>query len=340
MRHAAAILLAVFTLGLAALAPDVSTAAGPIELNLASIAPENSPWSTSLHQLEAQIEADSKGQIQVNIRSASLVPEVELVRQVHEGDRLQACGVTTAALAEGGGAPILQLVELPYLFENTSEADYLLDNVLFKPFSEALAKRGFVLGMWSENGWRSFGTKGHPVHTPDDLKGLRMRAQESDVHMAMYRALGATAVQKPMNEVQSALQSGAIDGIDTTALYTLAAGLADPLDDFTLTRHIYQPAAIVYSKAWLDKLSPELQAVVRAPSTHTFEGRRAIRAAEANVLTMFPNMGLNVIELTPDELAAFRAKGRQLHGPFVAGIEGGPETYAKIRTALKSLRGE
>ncbi len=340
MRRTAALAAAILTLGLAGIAPAVSGAVGPIELNIGSIAPENSPWSDMLHKIEAQIEADSHGQIQVNVRPAGMMAEVELVREVRDGSRLQGCGVTTAALAQGGNVPILQLVELPYLFENTSEADYLLDNVLFKPFSEALGRRGFVLGMWSENGWRSFGTKGRPIHKPEDLKGLKMRSQESNVHMAMYAAFGATAVQKPMNEVQTALQSGAIDGIDTTALYTLAAGLADPLDDFTLTRHIYQPAAIVFSKAWFDKLSPDLQDVVRAPRTHTFEGRRVIRSEEAGVLAMFPNMGLNVIELTPEERDAFRAKGRAMHGPFVAGIEGGPEIYAKINTALKSLRGQ
>lgn len=340
MRRAAALAVAVLTLGGVAVAPIASDAGGPIELNIGSIAPENTPWSDMLHKIEQQIEADSHGAINVIVRPAGIMAEVELVREVRTGDRVQACGVTTAALAEGGNAPILQLVELPYLFENTSEADYILDNVLFKPFSEVLARRGYVLGMWSENGWRSFGTKGHPIHKPDDLKGLKMRSQESDLHVAMYAAFGAVAVQKPINEVQTALQSGAIDGIDTTALYTLAAGLADPLDDFTLTRHIYQPAAIVFSKVWFDKLTPELQAVVRGPRTHTFEGRRAIRSEEDGVLAMFPNMGLNVIELTPDELAAFRAKGRAMHGPFVSGIEGGPETYAKINTALKSLRGQ
>lgn len=340
MRRFAAAAGATLAVGALTLAPRVSDAGAAVELNLGSIAPDNTPWSDMLHKIESQIEARSNGAINVIVRPAGLMAEVELAREVRTGERVQGAGLTTAALAEGGNVPLLQLVELPYLFENTSEADYLLDNVLWKPFSEALGRRGYVLGMWSENGWRSFGTRAKAIHAPADLKGLRMRSQESDLHMAMYAAFGAQAVQKPMNEVQTALQSGAIDGIDTTALYTLAAGLADPLDHFTLTRHIYQPAAIVFSKLWFDKLTPDLQALVREPRALTFEGRRAVRAEEDGVLALFPDMGLDVITLTPDEQAAFRAKGRAMHTPFVSTIEGGPELYGKIGTALKSLRGQ
>ena len=77
--------------------------------------------------------------------------------------------------------------------------------------------------------------------------------------MAMYRAFGGQAVQKPMTEVLTSLQSNVIDGLDNTAIYLQAGGLAEPLDYYTLSRHIYQPAAIVYSRSFIESLPEDLQ---------------------------------------------------------------------------------
>jgi TRAP-type C4-dicarboxylate transport system substrate-binding protein len=323
-----------------ALTLPTSEASGPYELNIGSLAPEGTPWADLLSRVEKQVEADSAGQINVIIRPPGLMAEVEMVRETRSGERLQASAVTTAALAEGGNLPILQLVELPFLFDNNNEADSILDNVLWNPLSEILGRRGFILGVWSENGWRSMATKGKAARLPADLQGLKMRAQESDVHMAMYRTYGAQAVQKPMTEVLTALQSNVVDGLDNTALYILTAGLADPVDYYTLTRHIYQPAVIVYSKRWFSQLPENLQEILRKPRSLATEGRAAIRAEDAAMLELFPMSGVEVIELTDEERNAWRDQARAMHSEFAADIEGAPELLATIQQALDKMRAE
>jgi TRAP-type C4-dicarboxylate transport system substrate-binding protein len=331
--------LSAATAALALLVPGSSGAQqAPYELNIGSLAPKGTPWMDMLEKIEKQIETASNGKINVIVRPPGVMSEVEMVREVRTGERLQGCGVTTAAVAEGGNLATLQLVELPYLFNSNEEADYILDNVLWQPVQEGLGKRGYVLAAWSENGWRNFGTKGSPVHTPDDLKKFKMRAQESDVHMAMYAAFGAQAVQKPMTEVLTDLQSGVIDGMDSTALYIQAGGLAESLDYYTVSRHIYQPAVVIWSKKWHDALPADLQAVVDDVKADGVASRAQIRSEEAAMMDNFQLYGVEVVELTPAEREAFAVKGRGMHTSFAATIDGGPEFLKKITDGLATYR--
>lgn len=338
MKRALALTLGVLGAAALALAPSSGRAGAQYELNIGSLAPKGTPWMDTLEQMEKQIEADSGGRINVILRPPGVMSEVEMVRETRKGERLQGAGVTTAAIAEGGNIPQLQLAELPYLFNTDAEADHILDNVLWAPMSDIMQRRGFVLAVWSENGWRSFGTKGAPIRTPEDLKKFKMRAQESAVHMEMYKAYGGQAVQKPMTEVLTALQSNVIDGLDNTALYIQAGGLAEPLDYFTVSRHIYQPAAIIYSKRWFDSLPPDLQQVVTKPKALATDARKKIREEEKAMMENFAIFDVEVIELSAAEREAFAAVARKIHQPFAATIDGGPELLGKIEAGLKAHR--
>jgi len=308
------------------------------ELNMGSLAPDGTPWMDLLKRFEKEVESESGGRIDVIIRPAGIMGEVEMVRETRRGERLQGCAVTTGAIAAGAAIPQLSLVELPFLFKDNAQADYVLDNVLFDVYSDILFKRGFVLDAWSENGWRSFGTKDKPALTPEALKTFKMRSQESDVHLAMYKAFGTQAVQKPMTEVLTALNAGMIDGLDNTALYILAGGLAEPIDHFVLTRHIYQPAAIVLSKTWFSKLPADLQTMLRSKRYLGPEGRKMIRSAESEMNDVFETYDVKVHQLTAAQREAFAKIARPIHGEVAAGIAQGPEILAKIKAGIASAK--
>ncbi|MFT6142414.1 MAG: TRAP-type C4-dicarboxylate transport system substrate-binding protein [Myxococcota bacterium] len=316
-----------------------SQADGTTELSIGSLAPTNSVWWEMLKSMERQIESQSNGQIDFVIRPPGQMGEVEMVRETRRGERLQGCAVTTAALAEGGNVAALQVVELPYLFNDFAEADHILDNVLWTPVNELLGRRGFVLGAWSENGFRSFATKGKPIRTPEDLRGFKMRSQESAVHMAMYSAYGAQAVQKSMTETLTALQSGVVDGLDNPPLFLNLGGLSGPLEYYTVSEHIYQPAAIVWSKRFYDGLTPELRAILDAQKALATSARVDIRS-ENDAFQELLSEELEVIVLTEAEKAEFRRVGRGMHSGFAASVDGGTELLSTIQTELDRRRSQ
>lgn len=337
MKRKFALALAAATALAVSITSTVVQAQAPIELAIGSLAPDGSPWRLLLEEAAQRIESKSGGRIDVKLRPAGFMGEVEMVQETRKGERLQACGTTTAAIAQGGNIPQLQLVELPFLFRNNREADHTLDS-LFNDLGGLMERRGFKLAIWSENGWRSFGTRNKAIRTPADLKGLKMRSQESDVHMAMYKTYGATAVQKPMTEVLTALNSNVIDGLDNTALFMQAGGLGEPLKYFTLSRHIYQPAAIIYSKRWYDGLPADLKPVVLDVKDLGAKGRKMIRAEEGAMMDNWEFFGVEVIELDGAQRQAFAKPATAMHDSFAATIDGGPALLSKIRGKIAEKR--
>lgn len=303
------------------------------ELNVGSLAPTHSVWWEMVKTIERNVETASDGRLDLILRPPGQMGEVEMVRETRSGGRLQGCGVTTAAIAEGGNIPSLNIIELPYLFDNYAEADQVLDNVLWEPVSRTMARRGFVLAAWSENGMRSFATKATPIRTPEDMADLRMRSQESAVHMAMYEAFGAQPVQKSMTETLTALQSDVVVGLDNAPLFLNLGGLSGALQYYTVTEHIYQPAAIIWSKRWYDTLPEDVQGILSSQKEVALGARTRIREENAAFQELLGEE-LEVIELTPEQRAAFVERGRGMHDSFARTVDGGPELLAQIRGAL------
>ena len=283
-------------------------------LKFATVAPDGTPWAEQLKRVKKRIETDSGGRIKMKLfLGGSLGGEVESVRDLRRG-RIQGFGGSTAAVAEGAGIPALQLMELPFLFESFEEADHVLDNVISGDLEAQLTAKGFVLGFWHENGWRNFATKDKPIHTIADLTGMKMRSQESPAHLGMYRALGAQAESIPVPEVLGALQTGMVDGFDNTPLFSAATGWYEGVKFYTISQHIYQPAAIIYSKAFMDSLPADLQQVVLGDAhAESVAGRSSVRVMRDDLLANFREAGLTVYEMTEAERVPFRAATRKVH---------------------------
>lgn len=315
-----------------------SAVAGPeYTLHLATLAPPGSPWDAHLRRVETQVEARSGGRLALEIHRGT--SEVENVREVRRGDRFQGATATVGAWAEGAGLAELSILELPGLFETTAEADHVLDVALWEPASAAFRRKGLVLASWHENGWRSMATVDRPVPAPDDLRGVRMRAQESPLHLEMYRSFGAVPVAKPFGEVQMALQNGVVTGFDVTPGHLVSSGLTSNIRHLTFTRHLYQPTAIVWSLAFYERLPPDLRAVLDEVKALAPDARAAVRAHHLEALRQLPGLGVQITDLDYPQKTAWRAAGRAMHDRYASTIDGGPGWLTRIRDALRAWRG-
>jgi TRAP-type C4-dicarboxylate transport system substrate-binding protein len=326
--------------GLGALVfPQGSVAQSTHNLNFATVAPDGTPWADQLRDTQKRIKKDSNGAVNVRVfLGGSMGSEVEIVEDIAKGQRLQGGGMSTAALGEGANIPLLMLPELPYLFRNVAEADAVMDEVLFAPVSAALAAKGFVLGCWAENGWRNFATMG-PASSPEQLAKFKMRSQESPVHLGMYEKLGVQAVAKPTSEVLPALNTRIVDGFDNTPLFSIAAGWIEPVSHYTLSKHIYQPAAIIYSKKFMDSLSADLQRIVIGDAlAESRRGRVGVRALEAELIDSIRSMGKTVTALTPAERKVFVRATRDVRNGFAVTHTDLRPVYKQVKDKLKSMR--
>ncbi|MGE0787119.1 MAG: TRAP transporter substrate-binding protein [Sandaracinaceae bacterium] len=280
-----------------------------IRMRLATVAPEGTPWEKQLRRLKTHIEQESGGRIRVQMfMGGSLGGEKALVRRTAQGS-IQAFGGSTAAL--GTLVRELDVIESPYLFEDYASADAALDGPARGIVTQALARRGFVFGLWAENGFRSWFTRERPIRQPSDLNGLRMRSQESEVHLATYRAFGASPQAIDVTNVLTSLQTGVVDGFDNTPLFAFATSWYQAAHHLNVSQHSYQPGIVVYSKSWFDGLPEDLQAVLTSvPAEITVDGREQVRRMEPILLKNLARHGIEVHTPTSAERAAFVKIGR------------------------------
>jgi len=305
-----AVVVSVFALS-ATQIPSTALAEEKVHtFRFSTVAPDNTPWAYLLKKYKKVVRKKTEGRLKMKVYLGGLKgDEQSLVRQAFKGKELQGAGVSSGAMATL--VPEMDILELPYLFDSFADADKALDGPARPIIEEILEAKGFKLLMYSENGYRSYGTKGGFVKTPADLKAKKMRSQESPVHVETYRALGASPVTISVGEVLSALQTGVVEGFDNTPLYTQAVSWYQAVDHFTVTEHIYQPALIVANKKWFDSLPKDIQDIMlEVGAKLTQKGRKKVRALGPALLENFASQGVKVYEPTAQEKEAFKKATR------------------------------
>ena len=280
-------------------------------LKIGSAAQPGTTWDGLLKEYKKNVEARSAGRLKVKVVLGQS-DENETVLRCKNG-QLQGAAASTGAVASQ--APELSLLEVPFLFHSFEEADDAIDGLLTPAFAPVLQEDGLVLGFWSENGFRHFATRDRFVKTPADLAGKKMRSQESQVHLEMYKNLGASPVPVPTTEVLTALRNGMVDGFDQALAFLLAAGWHTTIKYVTFSSHIYQPSLVVFNKAWFDALPADLQTIlVEEGRAIQAKGRTQVRAAAKKQVKTLTDAGVQVYTLTDAEREAFEkatAPGRQ-----------------------------
>ena len=78
--------------------------------------------------------------------------------------------------------------------------------------SSMLLDYDYVMYQWAENGWQNIGMKDTFVKAPTALQGRKIRSQEAEIHLATWKAFGASPVEMPFEVLQS-LNTGRVDGL-------------------------------------------------------------------------------------------------------------------------------
>ena len=312
------LICAALALGLVLPAQDAAaqkcTVEKPCLLRIGSVAPPGTPWAKIVTKLKRKIAKKSGGRIKVKaFLGQALGGEKSIVRRCTKGT-LEMIGVSTGALATL--VPELNAYELPYLVETHEQADRVLDST-YAQASEIMAKKGIHLYYWSENGFRAFGTKDGFVKKPGDLKGVKMRAQESFVHTQMYKELGANPNPIPVAQVAEDLANGVVSGYDNSLLYSYAAQWYKSIKYVTLSRHIHQPAVIAYNKAWLDGIDADLREILLADVERSTKlGRKRIRATNRQFQGLMEKEGIQFYTPTAGERSVMASATKAVYDKF------------------------
>lgn len=307
-------------------------------IKFGTVAPTGTPWADTLDQISKRVKKDSNGKL--NIRTylgGQLGGEIEILNGIRRG-RIEGGGLTSAALASV--IPEMDVLEMPYVFESNEEADFILDKHLFDYFKKLFDDKDLILVTWAENGWRNIGHKKKVIKEPSDLVGEKIRSQESLSHLEWWKAVSAAPVAIAIPEVLSALQTGVVEGFDNTALFTLAAEWHTAIKYFTISEHIYQPAAVVYSKRFWKKLKPDEQKIMMGEGNGlAAPSRAAVRALGEELVAVLKSSDIQVYKLSEAEKQKFKDKIKGIHEKIIKEIGGkAREVFDLIQKGKKEFK--
>ena len=302
-----------------------------------SVAPEGTPWAVWLKEYKKRTVKEAAGSLTMKLFLASkLGGEKEMIEDAKRGGAVNLLGVSVGAMASKF-VPELNALELPYIFESNEEVDFVL-NAITDEVTKRLAKAGFTFIMWSENGWHGYASN-KCLLSPDDMKGLKMRSQESKVHMNTYKAFGASPVEMPVPEVLSSLQTGVVDGYSNTPLFAQAASWYTATSHFSYTQHIYQPALLVASKKWFDSLPADLQTNL-SKKIGQAEGLAQIRALTNPLLENFKNAGIKVCPINAEQKRVFVIAAKPVWDKFAKESKANKKMLNTILKAKKAFKAQ
>lgn len=317
---------------------SLNASAKELSIKFGTIAPGSTPWSDSLEEIKNRVAKESNNQLKIKVfLGGQLGGELEILQKIRRGN-IEGGGLTCAAMASI--VPELDLLEVPFLFESSEEADFVLDNYLLVPFTKLFNQKGFVMVTWAENGWRSIGHKTKFVKTPADLKAVKIRSQESKVHLGFWKRMQASPVAIAIPEVLPALQTGVVEAFDNTPLFTLAAEWQTAIKFYTVTNHIYQPGAIIYSKKFWDKISEADKKILMGPgNAQAAIVRNNVRKLGSSLIDVLKESGLGTYSLSSQERSVFVKASEGLAEQAVKDIGGeATKIYALILEGKKAYQ--
>ena len=282
------------------------------ELRVADTHPADYPTVQALEQMGRVLAEHTHGRLTLKVLHSRLMgEEAETIQHVRAG-ALDMARVNMAPLNEL--VPETVVPSLPFVFRSADHLHRVLDGPIGADLARAFERHGFVALAFYDSGARSFYNSRHPLRRPADLKGMRMRVQQSPLAEAMVRALGAVPAALPYGQVEVALRTGVIDGAENNWPSFDSAHHFEHAQFYSLTEHSMAPEVLLVSRRLWDDLSAADQSALRDAARASVGTMRVLwREREDKARTAMVNAGILVNEV---DKAPFVAAMRPVWGRF------------------------
>lgn len=271
-----------------------------------------SPYFAYTETFKSIVEGRTDGSIEVQIFPNSQLGDLRSqMEQTARGTMQIIAGMTVDLLASYD--PNIQVLAIPYTFQNTEVGRIVLNGEFGSEISDLIAKKSNLRVIsWLPTAFRNFSNSVRPIHTPADMKGLKMRTMQAPIHMAMVKALGANPTPIPWEELYSALQTGVVDGQENPPYAVVMAKLYEVQKYYTLDNHLLNVAVVVINDKFFRGLSPADQQIIRYAARQAEMALLGVVTAKENLdLKAISKGGVSIYNPTPAEFTQFRQKVQQ-----------------------------
>lgn len=281
-------------------------------LKLAHSLDINHPVHKAMAHMAARLEELSSGSMRVDIYpSGQLGSERELIELLQIGS-LAMTKVSASPLE--GFVPEMKVFSVPYVFRDHEHYWQVLNSEIGRKLllaPERVRLRG--LGYY-DAGSRSFYTTDEPIHTPDDLGGLKIRVMKSQTAVKTVQNLGGAATPIAWGELYTALQQGVVDGAENNPPTFYLSKHFEVAKHYTLDEHTSIPDMLLVSSHIWQTLSPQQRQWLQTAVDESVQYQRALWQEETQkALKAVAEAGVEIIY--PDK-ALYRDKVKAMHNSY------------------------
>ncbi|MEO9781746.1 MAG: DctP family TRAP transporter solute-binding subunit [Sedimentitalea sp.] len=299
----------------------------------------SSPKHAAALAFESCVEGKTSGGIDVQIFPAS---QLGGGSEIVEG--LELGTVQMAAVHDGPISAVYKpfsVLAIPYLFDDQAMAWSVMDGEFGDMLAEdMLAKTGIRSFGVADNGVRNFTNNVRPIAEPADMEGLKMRVMTAPVWVTLVESLGASATPVSWPELPGALQQGVVDGQENGVTNIVNASLYQHQKYVSLDGHVFSWHAYLMSDMFYQSLTEEEQTAVEQCVEIAKVIHRGMTAAQdANATAILSEKGMEVVPVSPEQKAAFRAAAQPAVREYVVD-DIGSEWPDRLDAAIEAYRAQ
>jgi TRAP-type transport system periplasmic protein len=292
-------------------------AAAQTELKLGHVGEPGSLIGAAADEFAKRANAKLGGKFKViTYGSSQLGGDKEMMQKMKLGT-LDMVEPSTIMSSE---ADIFGVFEMPYLVKSREHMKKIEKELFWSKIEPAAEKKGVkVLAVW-ENGFRHITNNKHPINTPADLKGIKLRVPEGKWRVKMFQAYGANPSPMKFSEVFTALQTGVMDGQENPFAQIASAKFYEVQKYLSLTGHVYTPSYLVVATKKWNTYPAEVRKVLEATAkdTQAWVYEKAAKDDE-DLLVMMKKAGIQVNNANKD---AFIAASKSTYQEFAKEVPG------------------
>ncbi|MDB5911432.1 MAG: transporter substrate-binding protein [Ramlibacter sp.] len=297
----------------AALALLAAAGAQATEFRSSDIHPDDYPTVLAVRHMGETLARLTNGRHTIKVFAKSaLGQEKDTIEQT----KLGALAMTRVNVAPMNNiCPATMVPTMPFLFRSTDHMRKVLDGPIGDEILKSCEEQGFVGLAFYDSGARSIYSVKKPIKTIADVKGMKIRVQQSDLWVAMMEAMGANATPMPFGEVYTALKTGLVDAAENNYPSYESTRHFEVARYYNRTEHSMAPEILLFSRKTWDTLTPQDQAAIRTAAKESVLFMRKLwDEREARSLAIVKAGGAQVIDV---DTASFRAAMKPVYEKFL-----------------------
>lgn len=221
---------------------------------LAYADPEDSVFGKAAIAFAEKLSEVSGGEMSVTPFPNGTLGAVSEIPAMLQQGACDATLIVTSSLVDL--CPQMGVFDLPFLFADYDDAYKAVYGNAGEFLKAKLEEQNMVISDWLTMGFREV-TSNKPIKFLSDFKGVKIRTQSNEIHQDIFSALGASPTIISFSELYTALEQGTVDAQENPFVNIYNNTYYDVQKYLIETNHVFQVAALVFSKTAMDEFTPE-----------------------------------------------------------------------------------